>query len=173
MGDNITFVCFPVDEETERLRLREGIMTTLNSDPTFKSNSKLQGQPLSDEELERIKWLARFGNDSWGNNIGRKVNVKRPESSIRKVNETKGSKGTTTEDIRQYIENILQKAKLQGKDHIDLVSGDIHKQLGLKNSYPQVCNAMYKKMIPGDEVLHTTSSGYSSTIKIRYYIKNR
>jgi hypothetical protein len=32
---------------------------------------------------------------------------------------------------------------------------------------------MYEKMMPGDEVLHTTPSGKSSTIKIRYDLRNR
>lgn len=35
---------------------------------------------------------------------------------------------------------------------------------------PQVCRIMYEKMKTGDEILHTTPSGSSSTIKIRYYL---
>jgi hypothetical protein len=68
---------------------------------------------------------------------------------------------------------LLQEAKLRGEDYIDLVSGDIHKQMGMKNRMPQICRIMYEKMMPGDEVLHTTPSGYSSTIKIRYDLRNR
>ena len=49
----------------------------------------------------------------------------------------------------------------------------IHKQMGMKNRMPEICRIMYEKMMPGDEVLHTTPSGKSSTIKIRYYIKNQ
>lgn len=36
-----------------------------------------------------------------------------------------------------------------------------------------VCQIMYEKMKNRDEVLSTTPSGYSSTIKIRYYLRNR
>jgi len=54
-----------------------------------------------------------------------------------------------------------------------LVSGDIHNQMGMKNRMPQICRIMYEKMMPGDEVLHTTPSGKSSTIKIRYDLRNR
>lgn len=65
----------------------------------------------------------------------------------------------------------MQEAKRRGEDYIDLVSGDIHNQLGMKNRMPQVCRIMYEKMQAGDKVIHTTPSGMSSTIKIRYYLK--
>ncbi|WAA08973.1 DUF6884 domain-containing protein [Fervidibacillus albus] len=83
LRNNITFVCFPVDEKSDRLRLEEGIIASLNKYPTFGPSKNwfglnspisaiaksglwnkqgLQGKPLSDEELDRVKWLARFGN---------------------------------------------------------------------------------------------------------------
>jgi hypothetical protein len=72
LRDNITFVCFPVDEEVERLRLEEGIIATLNRNLSFGPNNNwlglnspvpeiissglwnrqgLDAQPLSAEEL--------------------------------------------------------------------------------------------------------------------------
>ncbi len=87
--------------------------------------------------------------------------------------ESKGSQVKTTDDVRQYINKLLQEAKLRGEDYIDLVSGDIHRQLGMRDRMPLVCSAMYEEMMPGDIVLQTTPSGQSSTIKIRYYLKNR
>jgi hypothetical protein len=194
LRDNITFVCFPVDEEAERLRLEEGIIASLNRHPLFGPSSNwlglnspmpeiassglwnrqgLLGQPLSDEELERVKWFARFGNDSYRNNTGRRARVQRAEDSVRVAVEATGSQGKTADDVRQYIEKLLQEAKMIGEDYIDLVSGDIHKQMGMKNRMPQICRIMYEKMMPGDEVLHTTPSGKSSTIKIRYDLRNR
>ena len=194
LRDNITFVCFPVDEEAERLRLEEGIIASLNRHPSFGPSSNwlglnspmseiassglwnrqgLQGQPLSDEELERVKWLARFGNDSYRNNTGRRTRVQKAEDSVRVAVEATGSQGKTADDVRQYIEKLLQEAKMIGEDYIDLVSGDIHKQMGMKNRMPQICRIMYEKMMPGDEVLHTTPSGKSTTIKIRYDLRNR
>jgi len=194
LRDNITFVCFPVDEEADCLRLEEAIIATLNKHPLFSPSSNwlglsspvseiassglwnrqcLGGQPLSDEELERIKWLARFGNDSYRNNTGRRARVQRAEDSVRVAVEATGSQGKTADDVRQYIEKLLQEAKLRGEDYIDLVSGNIHKQMGMKNRMPQICRIMYEKMMPGDEVLHTTPSGKSSTIKIRYDLRNR
>jgi len=194
LRDNINFVCFPVDEEAERLRLEEGIIATLNRHPSFGPSNNwlglnspvqeiassglwnrqgLEGQPLSAEELERVKWLARFGNDSYRNNTGHRARVQRAVKHVRTVGEPPDSGQKTADDVRQYIEKLLQEAKMRGEDYIDLVSGDIHKQLGMKNRMPQVCRIMYEKMMPGDEVLHTTPSGKSSTIKIRYYLKQR
>jgi len=59
--------------------------------------------------------------------------------------------------------------------HIEqrILSGDIYRQLGMKDRMPLICRIMYKEMMPGDKVLHTTPSGQSSTIKIRYHLKNR
>jgi len=80
---NMTFICIPVDEEAERLRLEEGLIATLTMDPSFAPSSNwlglnspvpeiarsglwnsqhLQGRPLSPEELERVKQLARSGS---------------------------------------------------------------------------------------------------------------
>lgn len=76
----------------------------------------------------------------------------------------------TTDDIRQHIFKLKIAAKDSGKAFIVLKSGDIHKELGLKNAMPQVCNAMRQSMNEGDIVLHTTPSGNSSTIEIQYYV---
>ena len=59
--------------------------------------------------------------------------------------------------------------------HIEqgIVSGDIHRQLGMRDRMSLICRIMYKGMIPGDVVLQTTPSGQSLTIKIRYDLRNR
>ena len=54
-----------------------------------------------------------------------------------------------------------------------MVSEEIHRQLRLRDRMPLICRAMYEEMMPGDIVLQTTPSGQSSTIEIRYYLKNR
>ena len=79
-------------------------------------------------------------------------------------------KKITTEDIRRYIADKKEMAKNIGKTAVVLRSGEIHKDLGLKNAMPQVCNAMRQSMEPGDIVLHTTPSGNSSTIEIQYRV---
>ncbi len=76
----------------------------------------------------------------------------------------------STADIREYISNLKANAQAAGKRSIVLRSGDIHKDLDLKNAMPQVCNAMRQSMNDGDIVLHTTPSGNSSTIEIKYFV---
>lgn len=44
--------------------------------------------------------------------------------------------------IRNYVENLLDQAKEDGLTYIELVSGDIHRKLGLKNAMPTVCLAL-------------------------------
>ena len=74
----------------------------------------------------------------------------------------------STEDIRNYIKTLKDKARKEGKTFLVLRSGDIHKELELKNYMPSVCNAMRQSMCSGDLILHTTPSGNSSTIEIEY-----
>jgi hypothetical protein len=74
----------------------------------------------------------------------------------------------TTEDIRNHIQELKIKARASGEKVLVLRSGDIHKELGLKNAMPQVCDAMWQIKKEDDLVLHTTPSGKSSTIKIQY-----
>ena len=84
-------------------------------------------------------------------------------------NETKKEKGKmTTQAIREYIQEIKRQARESGKSSIVLKSGNIHKDLKLKDCMPPVCNAMRQCMEPLDIVLHTTNSGNSSTIEIEY-----
>ena len=86
------------------------------------------------------------------------------------VTEKKEISKTTTDDIRKYIQTLKANAKVSGKDTIILRSGDIHKDMGLKNALPQVCNAMRQSMQKTDIILHTTPSGNSSTIEIAYKV---
>lgn len=74
----------------------------------------------------------------------------------------------TTNDIREFICGLKRTAKANGKSTLVLRSGNIHKDLNLKDSMPQVCNAMRQAMNTGDTILHTTPSGNSSTIEIQY-----
>lgn len=78
----------------------------------------------------------------------------------------------TTFDIQQYIERRKRESADRGERYLVLKANEIHKALGLKSRFPMVCNAMRKCMNAGDEVIHETPSGYSSTLEIRYYINN-
>jgi len=191
LRENITFVCFPVKTEVERLRLEEGIISTLNKQQDFDPSDDwlglqspiseirdsalwnrqgLDGQPLSEDEFESVKWLARFGDHSNGVLPEIKHQAKRTTRQAIETEKFSTTRKKTANDVRKYIEQLLNEAKLRGEKYLDLVSGQIHKELGMQNRMPQVCRIMYEKMGASDEILHTTPSGNSSTIKIRFQI---
>ena len=74
------------------------------------------------------------------------------------------------DDICRYIQMAKTDARSKGQTSITLRSGDVHKDLHLCQRMPSVCSAMYRCMEKDDVILHTTASGYSSTIEIRYYL---
>lgn len=88
------------------------------------------------------------------------------------------TKGTNSEKrnsikmnrIRQYIESLLNLAKAEGKSYIELVSGDIHRVMGLKNAMPSVCHAMRTLDSYNAVVIHETPSTFSSTNRYGYYL---
>lgn len=78
----------------------------------------------------------------------------------------------STKDIRAYIQKLLMDAFQSAEPYIDLLSKDIHKQLGLKNRYPMVCSAMYHFKTGSDAVLTAPPKGNGATVKIRYFSNN-
>lgn len=76
-----------------------------------------------------------------------------------------------TNDIRDYIESQKATAKNNGEEYIILTARDIHRINHLKNSMPMVCNAMRQCMGNNDVVIHQTPSGYSSTLEIKYMLR--
>lgn len=90
--------------------------------------------------------------------------IKKLEEQVKTLMDERIPKKITTNDIKQYI---LKKIE-ESKDDIIIVSGEVHKELSLKNSMPMVCNAMYAVMREDDQVLETTPSGFSSTLKVKY-----
>ena len=74
----------------------------------------------------------------------------------------------TTEEIRQYIEDQKRIAKEMGKNALVLRSGDVHKDLGLKDRCPSVCNAMRQCMKSCDVIIHQPPKGNGRTLVIEY-----
>jgi hypothetical protein len=77
------------------------------------------------------------------------------------------------QDFTDELNRILIQAKEDKKDSVEILSKDLHDSVASKeeNSMPNCCNAMkdlekinFSKM----EVIDTTDSGQSTTIKIRY-----
>ena len=77
-----------------------------------------------------------------------------------------------TKDIYNYIKSLKQSSYDAGETFLFLKANDIHRNLKLKNRMPLVCNAMKQSMNDGDEVIHETPGGYSSTLEIKYYLKD-
>lgn len=73
--------------------------------------------------------------------------------------------------IRRFIENVFEEAKKEGKTEVILLAGEVEKAVGLKNRVAMVCNAMKEfQQKYKNEVLSTTKSGLSTTVKIKYYL---
>ena len=175
-----------MDTKHERLEIEEGLITTLNHSEDFYpslnwlglsspkpeitgsglwNTQGLQGRELTFDEINKIGCEDIFS-------IQNDAKIK-PKAVIKKISENVNSSARTsnkTNEIRLFIINLKEDAKSKGLDYIDLVSGDIHRQLKLSNKLPSVCAAMYGVMSDKDIVLKTTPSGKSSTIMIRYFL---
>ncbi|MEG0327733.1 MAG: hypothetical protein RR565_04665 [Erysipelothrix sp.] len=79
-------------------------------------------------------------------------------------------KKANQKEIIAYIHGEMAQAKKNGKTEITLVSGEVHNELEDEHRTPSVCSAMYKCMKSNDIVMHTTPSGNSSTIAIKYFL---
>lgn len=124
----------------------------------------LDNQDLYINELEEIAQFAGTYRES------RPVLLK--EDTIQVKNKAPRSSGLT-QDVRDYIFSLLEEAKSEGEEFLDLRSGDLHKQLRLKDRLPSVCGAM--ESIPGYEwtKLSDSPSGKSTTKVIRYFLNGK
>lgn len=85
------------------------------------------------------------------------------------------SQTPTRSDFRREVKRLIDEAREAGAEYVDIVSSDVHTNVGGypaqdgNHRMPMCCEAMYdyKKRI--DEILFSTQSGKSSTLKIRYY----
>jgi hypothetical protein len=124
----------------------------------------MDNQDLYIKELEEIAQFAGAYRES------RPVLLK--EVRIQVNNKAPRSSGLTQE-VRDYIISLLDEAKSEGEEFLDLRSGDLHKELGLKDRLPSVCGAM--ESIPAYQwtKLSDSPSGKSTTKVIRYYLNGK
>lgn len=87
-----------------------------------------------------------------------------------KVDNKEAKERISTAAIREYIDRLKCEARGHGQEFLTIKANDIHKTLKMKNQMPMVCNAMRQCMGEGDEFLHDTPSGQSSTLEIRYHL---
>ena len=80
----------------------------------------------------------------------------------------------TASDFQLELDHIFQAAQDQHLSHIDVVSGDLHRELGgypgPDHRMPVCCDVMRHNMHIGDEVLQSPPKGQGATLKIRYRI---
>ena len=76
-----------------------------------------------------------------------------------------------TQAVRDYISEQKTSAKEKGLKELVLLCNDIQKAFNVANVTRSVCIAMYDCMSEGDVVLSAPPSGYSTTVRIKYFIK--
>lgn len=80
----------------------------------------------------------------------------------------------TKEDFEKSIRLKFERAIEEGKDYIEIVSGDIHRELGgypgKNHRMPCCCTVMYSVMKNDDIVIEAPKKGKGATLKIRYML---
>ena len=82
------------------------------------------------------------------------------------------AKAATADDFRAALQHRLAAAEAAGHDHIEIRSGDLHREMG---DYPGprhrlgvCCNVMRAFRLEGDDILHTPECGSGASLVIRY-----
>lgn len=118
----------------------------------------------SDQFEEEISRVVQFANEYKAKR--RSVSMAEVQSSIKRSSKGLG----LTDSIREYIMTTLNEEASKGHLYVDLRSGDIHKEMGLRNRIVPVCNAMMSLGMYKHQVLHRTASGFSTTNVVRYFL---
>ena len=82
-------------------------------------------------------------------------------------------KGPGIKEYLDYLENLKQTAHNEGQKYIDVSSRDLHAIISPKHAtMPTCCQAIYKLMLEGDELLDTPrgQTGFGSRLLVRYYV---
>ena len=101
------------------------------------------------------------------------VRIKTLEEEVSRLGaivEANNTKQPGTSEIVEYVISLKRQAKERGEPFLVLKANDVHKKLKLTSRMPAVCNAMKKCMLPNDEIIHETASGFSSTFEVKYNI---
>jgi 5-methylcytosine-specific restriction protein A len=81
----------------------------------------------------------------------------------------------TTEDFRAELKAQIERAANQGRPHIEVNAGELHRVVGgypgNNHRMPQCCDAMRDELKRGDaRVIFETESGQAPALTIRYYL---
>lgn len=81
---------------------------------------------------------------------------------------------TPTQRVQEYvIEQYINPARARGQSRVEVVSGDVHRALGLSNRVPLVCQALRSKKLLQENGIVIESeqgppSGQSTTVRVTY-----
>jgi hypothetical protein len=81
----------------------------------------------------------------------------------------------TVSDFAAEVRAQIGRAKRQGRPHVEINAGELHRLLGGypaqgQHSMPSCCGAMRDAMRPEDIVVFETDSGFSASLTIRYQL---
>jgi len=188
LHNNISFVCFPINNKEARLRIEEALIALLNCSADFYPDNSwlgkfspvdricrsglwltqgLDAEPLTVEELGFIKESVRFRKMLPPMNLT--TNKKKATSVLPKMGKHLTSNMSVSE-VRNYISNVLQQRKAAGENTCILRAGDLQKELGLVHATPTVCNAMTKKINYKYDIIFAPPKGKSTKLTVKYFL---
>jgi 5-methylcytosine-specific restriction protein A len=85
---------------------------------------------------------------------------------------------SSTQDFRTELEAQIERASKQGRPHIEVNAGELHRAVGgyppkhgQSHAMPACCSVMRQEFSKGKaEVIHETDSGQAPALTIRYYL---
>lgn len=137
-----------------------GYMAEVNKIPGFIS-----------EINEDPKFLTKFKHS---NVDFAKIPAKRAEKGFNKDFEAtcKDSKMPNSEDFQREIFKMFDKAEKEGRDFVEITSGELHREIGFypgpNHRMASLCGVMRGLMQAGDDILYQPRKGKGATLKMRY-----
>ncbi len=81
-------------------------------------------------------------------------------------------KTPTASDFQTALDDILQRAEVEGNSYVDVIAGELHRRVGgypqQNHRMPTCCEVMRHTMGAGDIVLHEPPKGKGATLEIQY-----
>ena len=83
----------------------------------------------------------------------------------------------TAADFEDALQEIFDRAVKEGKECVEVVSGELHRKLGgypgSNHRMPDCCYVMKRMMRHGDKILYQPPSGKGATLRIRFCLPRR
>lgn len=84
----------------------------------------------------------------------------------------------TADDFKVELMGILQRAERQGRPHVEINAGELHRSVGdypsrdgTQHAMPTCCGVMRSELEAGKaEIVYSPDSGNGASLTIRYYL---